>query len=164
MYCRGMSAERAFREMLVELAALATASFRPAHCLTNADLKELRQTVDPMVSALVARKLERDENTESPSLDLDLLYLRPAMPTLPDRDLPKAYCCNRMREDLEYVCDMHPDPSQCPDSLVSYRADRDAYGLYVHDGGPSYVAIGYCPWCGKNLPSKKAAGPKAARS
>lgn len=73
------------------------------------------------------------------------------MTSLPSRDLPITYCCNRMREDLEQVCDMHPDPAYCPDSLVSYRSDRKQYGLYVHDGGESYVRIKYCPWCGTKL-------------
>ena len=29
--------------------------------------------------------------------------------------LPEKYCCERMRENLEYTCEMHPDPSDCPD-------------------------------------------------
>ena len=55
-----MTPERAFRELLVEMAALATATFRWGHRLTEADLKELRRTVDPLVRELLGRKAQRD--------------------------------------------------------------------------------------------------------
>jgi hypothetical protein len=43
-------------------------------------------------------------------------------------------------------------PFACADALVVYNEVLDEYGLPVHDGGPSYVLISHCPWCGKSLP------------
>jgi hypothetical protein len=37
----------------------------------------------------------------------------------------------------------------CPDALVGYFGDQ--YGIRVHDGGSSFVAILHCPWCGTEL-------------
>jgi hypothetical protein len=56
-----------------------------------------------------------------------------------------------MRSNVEMRCDEHPDPFDCPDNLVWHSADHDRHGLIVHDGGGSYIAIQYCPWCGSGL-------------
>lgn len=61
--------------------------------------------------------------------------------------------CDAMRAQLEHACDVHADPSDCPDALVSYRPVSGEYGLRVHDGGSSSVAIAFCPWCGGLLSS-----------
>jgi len=55
-----------------------------------------------------------------------------------------------MAADLEHRCDVHPDRSDCPDAFVAKV--RGGYGLMVHDGGSSVVAIAFCPWCGSKLP------------
>lgn len=60
-----------------------------------------------------------------------------------------------MRAQLEVTCDLHPDPFDCPDSVVSYVAMFDEYGLIVHDGGASYLHIAHCPWCGSRLPESR---------
>jgi hypothetical protein len=57
-----------------------------------------------------------------------------------------------MREQLELVCEKHPDADQCPDKLVTFWARFQEYGLLVHDGGDSAVTIRFCPWCGTRLP------------
>jgi len=57
-----------------------------------------------------------------------------------------------MTEQVEHVCEVHPDPNDCPDALVSYVAKFKEYGLIVHDGGSASVAIAFCPWCGSQLP------------
>jgi hypothetical protein len=64
-----------------------------------------------------------------------------------------TFCCEMMRRNVEARCDQHPDPFDCPDTVVFYSAKGDRYGLIVHDGGTSYIAIKYCPWCGVSLPS-----------
>jgi hypothetical protein len=60
------------------------------------------------------------------------------------------HCCDRMDFDLAQACDLHPDPSDCPDALVALV--RGGYGLWVHDGGGSFIEIAHCPWCGAKLP------------
>jgi hypothetical protein len=56
-----------------------------------------------------------------------------------------------MDYDLNQKCDDHQDRSDCPDALIAF-ADGE-YGLFVHDGGSSFITINYCPWCGTKLPS-----------
>jgi hypothetical protein len=55
-----------------------------------------------------------------------------------------------MKFDLEQVCAQHPDPFDCPDSLVARV--RGGYGLIVHNGGSGVIEIRFCPWCGTPLP------------
>ena len=35
---------------------------------------------------------------------------------------------------------------------MNYSDRFDEYGLIVHDGGTSVIAIKFCPWCGSKLP------------
>jgi hypothetical protein len=67
----------------------------------------------------------------------------------------KEHCCGEMEENLKFGCTQHKDRFECPDSLVSYSADLDEYGLIIHDGSSSSVFIKYCPWCGAKLPESK---------
>jgi hypothetical protein len=60
-------------------------------------------------------------------------------------------CCKRMAFDLNRKCDRHANRFECPDVLI-YRADHGGHGLFVHDGGRSFVRIAFCPWCGSKLP------------
>ncbi|MFL9824458.1 DUF6980 family protein [Rhodoplanes sp. SY1] len=66
-----------------------------------------------------------------------------------------AHCCEQMRHQLDFRCAEHADPFDCPDALIVYAEKFDEYGLIVHDGGPSYVVIAYCPWCGARLPESQ---------
>jgi len=59
-------------------------------------------------------------------------------------------CCEMMAADLERRCDIHDGRFDCPDMLVD-RDSKGRYGLIVHDGGRSVIAIAFCPWCGKPL-------------
>jgi uncharacterized protein DUF6980 len=61
------------------------------------------------------------------------------------------HCCDSMNYWATFVCDQHPNPFECPDSLVIFDEAKRAYGLIVHDGGSSYIAIQFCPWCGSKL-------------
>lgn len=66
------------------------------------------------------------------------------------------FCCAEMTMALTNVCDQHQDdPFACPDMLVAYSPAFDEYGLIIHDGGPSFVTIGHCPWCGTKLPESQ---------
>jgi hypothetical protein len=62
------------------------------------------------------------------------------------------HCCQQLRDEVEHRCEEHPDPYECPEHLIRYVPEFDEYGLIVHDGGTSYVEIGFCPWCGTKLP------------
>ena len=48
-------------------------------------------------------------------------------------------------------CDKHKNLFECPDCILYHQHNSDEYGIIVHDGGESYIAIQYCPWCGKKL-------------
>ena len=61
-------------------------------------------------------------------------------------------CCADMRAALDFTCEQHGDPFDCPDGLVVYNEVFDEYGIPVHDGGASYVLISHCPWCASQLP------------
>jgi hypothetical protein len=51
--------------------------------------------------------------------------------------LPNIPCCESMADQLNWSCDTHPAPSECPDALLGrFRDNR--FGLPVHDGGASY--------------------------
>ncbi len=43
-------------------------------------------------------------------------------------------CCDMMRKQLGFECDVHERPWDCPDAIVIYK-----YGLIVHDGGRSFI-------------------------
>lgn len=55
-----------------------------------------------------------------------------------------------MAAQLDHRCEQHPDPFDCPDHLV-YRTAGGGFGLIIHDGGSSFIAIRFCPWCGAAL-------------
>ena len=67
------------------------------------------------------------------------------------------HCCEMMRSNAENTCDLHTERSDCPDALVDFWPEGQAYGLMIHDGGTSVVTIAYCPWCGKKLPEQPVA-------
>ena len=77
----------------------------------------------------------------------------PARITLKAKKMP--HCCSWMKEAVENVCAEHPNRFDCPDALIHYSARFDEYGIIVHDGGPSFVTIKFCPWCGTKLPLSK---------
>lgn len=60
------------------------------------------------------------------------------------------YCCEQMKSHVEYKCEIHESPFDCPDNLI-YHSPNDIFGLIIHDGSSSYVIIDYCPFCGKKL-------------
>ncbi len=65
------------------------------------------------------------------------------------------YCCKQMKRNVEYRCDEHPSPFDCPDNLIIYIEKFDEFGLIIHDGGSSFLVIQFCPWCGAELPESK---------
>ena len=62
------------------------------------------------------------------------------------------HCCDKLREEVERRCEEHPDRFDCPDCLIDYSDRWRSYGIMIHDGGSSSIAIQFCPWCGTRLP------------
>ena len=60
-------------------------------------------------------------------------------------------CCDMMQEQLNFTCEKHADPFDCPDSLIYFSQKNKSYGLIIHDGGSSFLQISFCPWCGETL-------------
>jgi hypothetical protein len=53
---------------------------------------------------------------------------------------------------LEFNCEEHTDPFECPDTVIVYHEPFEEYGIPIRDGGASYLVISRCPFCGKKLP------------
>ncbi|MCC9602070.1 hypothetical protein LOC67_16020 [Stieleria sp. JC731] len=68
---------------------------------------------------------------------------------------PDDFSCVHLANYATMTCEQHPQPLECPDILVAYIATFDEYVLPVRDGGPSYIAIKHCPWCGVRVPESK---------
>ncbi len=68
---------------------------------------------------------------------------------------PTDFPCIHIGNQVTMTCPEHPEPTGCPDMLISYHGRFDEYSIAVRDGGTSAVAIRYCPWCGVELPESK---------
>ncbi len=60
-----------------------------------------------------------------------------------------------MRRYLDWSCEQHDNPYDCPDYVLEYSDRFDEYGIVIHDGGSATLTIKYCPWCGTKLPESK---------
>lgn len=65
-----------------------------------------------------------------------------------------THCCEMMRSNVESECEHHPNRRDCADALIDFWPASQMYGLMIHDGGSSVIAIAYCPWCGTKLPEQ----------
>ena len=52
----------------------------------------------------------------------------------------------------QHCCDLMEQHLRGEDNIICYVPKFREYGLPVHDGGTSFLAIDFCPWCGKKLP------------
>jgi hypothetical protein len=57
-----------------------------------------------------------------------------------------------MQAQVEFTCRDHSESDDCPDALINYSENFREYGLRIHDGGSSSMAINFYPWCGAKLP------------
>ncbi len=62
------------------------------------------------------------------------------------------FCCDALERHAASRCTKHPDRFDCPDALIAWMPTH-GYGMIVHDGGRSMIAISFCPWCGTSLPT-----------
>jgi len=60
------------------------------------------------------------------------------------------HCCEQMNEFVHQTKGTFDS-----DDIIYYSDCFDEYGIVIHDGGCSYIAVQYCPWCGKELPPTK---------
>jgi hypothetical protein len=65
-------------------------------------------------------------------------------------------CCLKMEYHLVEDYLWKKDPSAYPgdanyDAVITYNETSGQYGLPIYDGGASYIAIRFCPWCGSRL-------------
>ena len=66
------------------------------------------------------------------------------------------HCCSRMASELSEGDDTdQEDRYASPDALLDYIPKFDEYGMIVHDGGRSMIAIAFCPWCGAQFRESK---------
>lgn len=63
----------------------------------------------------------------------------------------KKHCCEDIAYHVNFQCNLHEDPFDCPDRLLIFDENANRYGLIIHDGGSSSIAISFCPWCGEKL-------------
>ena len=63
-----------------------------------------------------------------------------------------SHCCDEMAAALKFDCDQHADPFECADTVLVYHEPFEEYGVPIRDGGPSYLVISHCPFCGAKLP------------
>ena len=54
-------------------------------------------------------------------------------------------CCGDMRRQLEFRCADNVDLTDFPDSLMVLLENPVRFGIRVHNGGTSFMAINYCP-------------------
>jgi len=65
-----------------------------------------------------------------------------------------------MEEQISARCPQHPNREDCPDAIVSFAPQSKSYGIYIHDGGSSSIAISFCPWCGTRLSGRPPASKR----
>ena len=63
----------------------------------------------------------------------------------------KRHCCEDMDYHTNLNCDMHSDPFECPDKILIFDNKDNDYGLIIHNGGSSSIAINFYPWCSSRL-------------
>lgn len=63
----------------------------------------------------------------------------------------KKFCCEDMDYHVNFKCDIHEDPFECPGKIIVFDTKDNDYGLIIHDGGSSSIGIDFCPWCGSKL-------------
>jgi hypothetical protein len=114
------------------------------------------------VQGCVRSLLRRDDINVDDDIDVDKDSSSPmAEPTATrvaaecDQEGEARHCCEMMRSNVEQQCDQHPDPFDCADRVVYFAENLREYGLIIHDGGSSHIAIAYCPWCATKLPKSR---------
>ncbi len=63
----------------------------------------------------------------------------------------KKYCCVDMAYHLIEDKLANKKGEIDYDSVMKYDKSHKSFGIPIHDGGSSYIAIRFCPWCGKKL-------------
>jgi len=67
-----------------------------------------------------------------------------------DQRIAATECCPAMQGEINRLCDQHLDRFDCPDAVI-HKSAEFGYGIIIHDGGSSWRAIAFCPWCGARI-------------
>ena len=62
------------------------------------------------------------------------------------------HCCTEIVAAIEHTCAQHTDPFESPDVALVFHEVFGEYGIPIRDGGPGYLVISHCPFCGARLP------------
>lgn len=118
--------------------------------------RQLVELLRELGEALGREVVLLDEGAGTPLLrsapGTDRVTIAPPPPPVPADRPAYPLCCAALDRQFSEPCTTCPDPFRCPDTLVVYAPDSDAYGLPVRDGGRSMNVISHCPWCGTRLP------------
>lgn len=74
---------------------------------------------------------------------------------------PSKYPCVHVAYHSAMHCDQHKDAWECVDTALA--CIDNVFGIPVRDGGPSFIEIKYCPWCGIELPGVKPPRGRSTR-
>ena len=58
------------------------------------------------------------------------------------------HCCTKM---TYYLTFDKKTKEINPDAIIRFHKKTKDYGIPIHDGGSSFIEIGFCPWCGTKL-------------
>lgn len=70
---------------------------------------------------------------------------------------PARYPCVHLAYFVTRTCPEHPDPFDCPETVVIHQREFDEYAIPVRTEPGSLVPISHCPWCGTSLPASRRA-------
>jgi hypothetical protein len=58
------------------------------------------------------------------------------------------HCCTKM---TYYLIFDKKTTEISSDVIIRFHKKSKEYGIPIHDGGNSFIVIGFCPWCGTKL-------------
>lgn len=70
------------------------------------------------------------------------------------------FCCAAMARWSQPCAQHTDDPIECPDRIIHQTRKAKLTGIRIFDGGSSFVAIAFCPWCSTALPASDLAGQR----
>lgn len=68
---------------------------------------------------------------------------------------PSLFACVHLAYFVTRTCREHPDPFDCPETIVVYQPEFDEYAIPVRSEPATLVPITHCPWCGIALPPSR---------
>lgn len=69
--------------------------------------------------------------------------------------MEKKSCCKTMQSHINFKCERHTNPWNCPDYILFYLPKVKMYGIPIQGTEGDVIEIKFCPWCGKKLPKTR---------